>query len=414
MSEPHFGTHSVLIGSLSVSIPSPPPIRRKRVPSALSDFLLVTPKSGKRREFPRSLTKDRLASTQALCKQGALSDPKNQTERIAFDRALFWRITSRLLDSEKYLGDWIIELRSKRNQYASMFSDLSHQWYHSVAVLDIQQSDPTYTYQAVGKSSQEENGYHPRDFSMLSPEAKHIRDIASSIAKDIHRTQCSHPLFTVDQQYCDLHGHTPQHQLSKTPSPASPEGKRRHRIALEGTFGELLDRPFRSPHLSALFRLLLVSALHPLAESGAYEYVQGINELGAMIYWVMWSGREPEGVPDPLSTRSYLSSEADTFFLLQRLLRVTSAYWQKQPEAIATAVLGDMRRLDRLIAVVFPPGGFALKRAGIGAEMWGIGWVTSLFCQVMTLEENAGIWDFLMATLLSEVNIPRPKAGILL
>ncbi|KAG9395483.1 Rab-GTPase-TBC domain [Carpediemonas membranifera] len=147
-----------------------------------------------------------------------------------------------------------------------------------------------------------------------------------------------------------------------------------------GTFGGILDKPQVSQHHAALVRMLMLFA----RLNTAIQYVQGLNELVSMIYYVFYTECEPE-------ERQY--AEADAFWCFVNLMSAVGDIYTVGLDGDVIGIRGHMSRLMKGIEARYPACHKHLSSLGIPADFFAIRWFTLLLAGEFELPDAVRVWD---------------------
>lgn len=147
-------------------------------------------------------------------------------------------------------------------------------------------------------------------------------------------------------------------------------------------------------HLDIIARILFVySKLHP-----SIKYTQGMNELLAPIFYVMFADRlekqEATVLNDDLQQK-----EADVFFCFSLLLQLNGHYelFCRTFDRDQCGILGRVRHLASLLRLQDPVLAQHLNRIGLDTQFFALRWILLLFTQEFPLFAVLRFWDAFLA-----------------
>ncbi len=332
-------------------------------------------------------------------------------------RPLYWKVLLGYLPTDRSKWDeTLTDMRKLYNNYIKAFLIDCRKEMTVSDPLGCSMNDPLAALEPKTPATENTEGTPetPWDEYQLNVE------LMSDIDKDVRRTHPDIHFFQSDPAYlrkygvitgdiasyqADAEGQSPQRVQFTNLTPKTPnergnvfEGSRPrtrlralpkslsdHDRLANGTFGGLLDKPQVSSHHAALVRILLVFA----RTNVAIKYVQGLNELASVIYYVFYTDAAPE-------ERQH--AEADAFWCFFNLMSPVMDLYTKDLDGDKSGLRGNMDSMMETLAAKDPTVHAHLERLGIPPDFFAIRWFTLLMGGEFALPDVVRVWDSLLST----------------
>lgn len=139
------------------------------------------------------------------------------------------------------------------------------------------------------------------------------------------------------------------------------------------------------------------------------RYVQGMNEIFAVIYFVFAAEQGNDTIIDVKG-----DPEVSAFYgFLYLMGEFRDNYCDKLDKSIV-GIAGNMGSITRLIKQINPDLALHLERLGISPYLYAIRWITALFTQEFVLPDAIIIWDRMLSEKSKIDFVVRVSAGMVL
>ncbi len=226
----------------------------------------------------------------------------------------------------------------------------------------------------LGKPDDIPTNEEPADAAARNTETNH--ELLYTIDKDVRRTHSDLPFFAIDPEYTAKH--TQNRDLSDFDTMA------------DGLFGGMLSTLYMSRHHAALARILLIFA----RTNTAIQYIQGLNELAAVIYHVFY-------METPRTSDDWPFVEHDVFWCFSTLVSHIVDIYSRELFTSKFGLKGHLESMSDLLQQTDAELGDQLKTLAISPEFYAIRWFVLLFSGEFELPEVTRLWDVLLGTLVS-------------
>lgn len=143
---------------------------------------------------------------------------------------------------------------------------------------------------------------------------------------------------------------------------------------------------FIEAHSDALARILFIYA----RLNAGIKYVQGMNEILAVIYYCFWKfGNEA------IISTEYL--ESDVFFCFSNLMSELKDGFLRDLDREKNGIDGKCKRLVSILKLVDPPVYEKLERERVNPQFYALRWLMLLMCQEFDMANCVRLWDSLFA-----------------
>jgi hypothetical protein len=123
-----------------------------------------------------------------------------------------------------------------------------------------------------------------------------------------------------------------------------------------------------------------------------FGYVQGMNEIIAVIYFTIWESAARG------STSSELAHvEADTFLIFTAIMQEHRDIFCKTLDDCNSGMLGRLHVLGQLLAEEDPQVSTHLEELGIKMDFFAVPWITLLLASEFDIQSVQVIWDSLLS-----------------
>ncbi|KAL0230167.1 hypothetical protein PCE1_003729 [Barthelona sp. PCE] len=241
-----------------------------------------------------------------------------------------------LIDLPRSYADW--------KQYFSDKKDLYNEF-----VRDFYHGRPTIARDPLGESPEWDEYYKDQD-------------IKFEIAKDVVRTHRGLHFFNIGIDAEGLEMHTPSDEIFKVLNACE--------------------------HHAALHRILFVlSKVNP-----ALQYVQGMNELSALIYYVLYNSTSHLKTLD-----IEFHAESAAFWAMNSLLSDIGGLFSTQMDQTEAGMRGAFRKYRKLMRKVDPEMDDHFRSICLEEEFYLLSWITLFFTQLFSLPDVIPLWDFFLS-----------------
>ena len=144
---------------------------------------------------------------------------------------------------------------------------------------------------------------------------------------------------------------------------------------------------FIETHADVLARVLFIYAkLNP-----GVRYVQGMNEVLAVLYYCFWSF----GDDTVINHRKYL--ESDLFFCFNNLMIEIRDGFLRELDPEHTGISGKVRTFANILKVVDPQVHRNLEEQAVNHQFYSLRWLMLLMCQEFDMSNVIRLWDTLLS-----------------
>ena len=138
-------------------------------------------------------------------------------------------------------------------------------------------------------------------------------------------------------------------------------------------------------HADILHRVLFIYAkLNP-----GIKYIQGMNEVLAVIYYCFLNPDENEDIID----KKYL--ESDLFFSFTNIMREMKDGFLRELDKEKTGIQGRMKSYAEIMKVVEPHAYHAITNNQVNHQFYGLRWFMLLLCQEFSIQDSIRLWESL-------------------
>lgn len=275
-------------------------------------------------------------------------------------RGVIWRL---LLDYlPKKTSQWETFLMDNKKQYESFMEELIVKPHESMN-------------SSVPKKATSENAAmfdHPLNIEENSVWAQYHKDreIWEEIEKDVKRTRNEIALFmkALKDEESVKHWERLQRQAELKKSELTTEDREN----------------YIETHADILSRILFIYAkLNP-----GIRYVQGMNEILAVLYFVFYE------TTDPILTETM---ESDLFFCFQNIMGEIRDRFCRTLDSEDMGIKGRIQYLADLLKKHDPELHAHLEWCNINPQFYALKWTMLLLCQDFSIYDTARIWDTLLS-----------------